>query len=165
MNKSLLLCLVLCAGCADLTAPQIDSNDRPRPQSVKAAAPAPTPAPPAPEGQPLEPQETVTASHILIAFKGAQRANPKVTRSKEEAKAEAEKLAKEASKPGANFAELAKEHTDDPTGPSRGGSLGSFTRDRMVKPFADAAFALKPGEVTSTPVETSFGFHVIKRDK
>ena len=163
MNKSLLLCLVLCAGCADLTAPQIDSNDRPKPQTVKAAAPAPTPQPV--EAKPVAPQETVTASHILIAYKGAMRANPKITRTKKQAKAEAEKLAKEASKPGADFAELAKKNTDDPTGPMNGGSLGSFTRDRMVKPFADAAFALKPGEITSTPVETAFGFHVIKRDK
>ncbi|MCA9630001.1 MAG: peptidyl-prolyl cis-trans isomerase [Myxococcales bacterium] len=162
MNKSLLLCLVLCAGCADLTAPQIDSNDRPKPQTVKAAAPAPTPAPtPAP---PPAAEEKITASHILIAYKGAQRANPKVTRTKEQAKAEAEKLAKEAAKPGADFAELAKKNSDGPSAP-RGGSLGEFGKGQMVKPFADAAFALKPGEVTSAPVETGFGFHIIKRDK
>ncbi len=164
MNKSLLLCLVLCAGCADLTAPQIDSNDRPRPQTVKAAAPAPAPAPqPAPTPEP-EAEEKITASHILIAYKGAQRANPKVTRTKAQAKAEAEKIAKEAAKPGADFAELAKKHSDGPSGP-RGGDLGAFGKGQMVKPFADAAFALKPGEVTSAPVETGFGFHVIKRVK
>ncbi|MCA9643473.1 MAG: peptidyl-prolyl cis-trans isomerase [Myxococcales bacterium] len=106
----------------------------------------------------------MTASHILIAYKGAQRANPTVTRTKEQAKAEAEKLAKEASKPGADFAELAKKNSDGPSAP-RGGSLGDFSKGQMVKPFADAAFALKPGEVTKAPVETGFGFHVIKRDK
>ena len=61
---------------------------------------------------------------------------------------------------GADFATLAEERS---TGPSsaQGGDLGYFTRERMVKPFADAAFELEPGTYTETPIETEFGFHVI----
>ncbi|MEM6903027.1 MAG: peptidylprolyl isomerase [Pseudomonadota bacterium] len=61
---------------------------------------------------------------------------------------------------GADFAELAREAS---TGPSSeaGGDLGFFARDRMVKPFSDAAFELAVGDYTKTPVETQFGFHVI----
>ncbi|MBV6632007.1 MAG: peptidylprolyl isomerase [Alphaproteobacteria bacterium] len=61
---------------------------------------------------------------------------------------------------GADFAELAREAS---TGPSSeaGGDLGFFSRDRMVKPFSDAAFELAVGDYTKTPVETQFGFHVI----
>lgn len=166
MNKSLLLCVLVCVGCADLTAPQIDQQ-KGQPAQVRAAtavrAPAAAPAP-APAPAPPAAAETVGASHILVAYKGAQRAQPKVTRSKDEAKAEAARLAKLAQKPGADFAALAKEHTDDPSGTTSGGTLGEFTRDRMVKPFADAAFAMKPGEI-SDPVETAFGFHIIKRTK
>ena len=61
---------------------------------------------------------------------------------------------------GADFAELAREAS---TGPSSeaGGDLGFFARDRMVKPFSDAAFELAVGDYTKTPVETQFGFHGI----
>ena len=61
---------------------------------------------------------------------------------------------------GADFAELAREHSTGPTGP-RGGDLGYFTRDRMVEPFASAAFALDVGQVSPDPVNTQFGWHVI----
>lgn len=62
---------------------------------------------------------------------------------------------------GADFAEMAKESSTGPSGPS-GGDLGYFTRDQMVEPFSDAAFALQPGEVTTEPVQTQFGWHLIK---
>jgi parvulin-like peptidyl-prolyl isomerase len=57
---------------------------------------------------------------------------------------------------------MVKEYTDEPGGAERGGDLGVFDRGLMVKPFADAAFALKVGEVSEV-VETKYGFHVIKR--
>lgn len=62
---------------------------------------------------------------------------------------------------GAEFEQLAK---DKSTGPSaaQGGDLGYFTEDQMVKEFSEAAFAMEPGETSSAPVQTSFGWHVIK---
>lgn len=105
--------------------------------------------------------ERVGASHILVAYKGAMRAATTVTRSKEEAKKRADDLLKKV-RGGADFATLAKDSSDDPGSGPRGGALGNFTRGAMVKPFADATFALKPGE-TSNVVETDFGFHIIKR--
>jgi peptidyl-prolyl cis-trans isomerase C len=62
---------------------------------------------------------------------------------------------------GADFAELAKEHSTGPSG-KNGGELGYFGRKQMVKPFADAAFALDEGDFTKQPVKTKFGYHVIK---
>jgi len=65
-------------------------------------------------------------------------------------------------KKGADFATLAKEKTIDPAGKASGGDLGWFTQDDMVPEFAAAAFKLKKGEFTQTPVQTQFGWHVIK---
>lgn len=62
---------------------------------------------------------------------------------------------------GVDFASLAQERSTGPSGPT-GGDLGYFTRDQMVAPFAEAAFALNPGEYSSEPVKTEFGWHVIK---
>ncbi len=62
---------------------------------------------------------------------------------------------------GKDFAEAAKEHSTGPSGPN-GGDLGYFGADAMVKPFADAAFAMQAGEVSAAPVQTEFGWHLIK---
>jgi parvulin-like peptidyl-prolyl isomerase len=156
-----MLFLACMPACASLTEPASNSTVTPPPKpsaAVATAAPAPTPAP-----TPSAPAaETVTASHILVAYSGALRASKDIKRSKTEAKKRAESLLARAKK-GEDFAKLADDNSDDPTAKRGHGSLGTFTRETMVKPFADAAFALKPGEVTPAPVETQFGFHVIKR--
>ena len=65
---------------------------------------------------------------------------------------------------GADFAELAKTNSKDP-GATNGGDLGFFKKSDMLPEFADAAFALKPGQVTPVPVQTRFGWHVIKLEE
>ena len=65
---------------------------------------------------------------------------------------------------GTDFSELAQEYSDDPGGKTNRGNLGKFKREAMVKRFADAAFKLKVGEI-SEPVETEFGYHIIKRNQ
>ena len=65
-------------------------------------------------------------------------------------------------KKGAAFDKLAKEKSTDKASGAEGGDLGWFKKSDMVKEFADAAFALKKGELTETPVKTQFGYHVIK---
>ncbi len=97
-------------------------------------------------------KEERKASHILIEI------GPKMTKDAALAKAN-ELLAKLRS--GSDFAALAKANSQDPGSAAQGGDLGYFTRDTMTKKFADAAFALKEGEI-SAPVETEFGIHLIK---
>lgn len=65
-------------------------------------------------------------------------------------------------KSGANFEELAKSKSKDPSAQKNGGDLGFFTKGEMVPAFADAAFAMKPGEISAQPVKSQFGWHVIK---
>jgi peptidyl-prolyl cis-trans isomerase C len=65
---------------------------------------------------------------------------------------------------GADFAELAKEHSTGPTGPN-GGDLGWFSPDQMVAPFTEAVAALEDGAHTAEPVQTQFGWHVILREE
>ena len=105
--------------------------------------------------------EEISASHILISYKGASRADAKITRSKEEAKAEAERIHKLVTSEGDDFAETAKKHSDGPSS-TKGGDLGKFKFEVMAKPFSEAAFSLDVGSVSEV-VETDFGFHVIKR--
>ena len=62
---------------------------------------------------------------------------------------------------GQPFEEVAKTHSKDPAA-SKGGDLGYFRAGDMVKPFSDAAFSMKPGEISTTPVKTEFGWHIIK---
>jgi len=63
---------------------------------------------------------------------------------------------------GGDFAKIAKEKSKDPGSKDKGGDLGWFSLGGMVKPFSDAVVALKKGAVTATPVQTQFGWHVIK---
>ena len=91
----------------------------------------------------LAPEEEVRARHILV---------------EEEAQA---KAALERLKKGEDFAKLAAELSKDPGSGKEGGDLGFFTKDRMVAPFAEAAFKLGKGEI-SEPVKSQFGWHVIK---
>ena len=100
----------------------------------------------------------VRASHILLMYKGSARSS--ATRSKDEAKQQIEDL-KNQIDGGADFAALAKQHSDCPSS-ADGGDLGEFGRGQMVKPFEDTAFALPVGQ-TSGVVETDFGYHLIKR--
>ncbi len=96
------------------------------------------------------------ASHILIkAAKDAPAAE------KAAAKAKAEKLLEQVKKSPADFAKVAKEHSQDPGSAERGGDLDFFGKGMMVKPFEDTAYALKDGEISGI-VESDFGFHIIK---
>ncbi|MFO7618635.1 MAG: peptidylprolyl isomerase, partial [Thermoplasmata archaeon] len=84
----------------------------------------------------------VRASHILV-----------------DKKTDADKLM-EKLKSGSNFEDLARKHSSCPSG-KKGGDLGYFTRNRMVKEFETAAFAAKKGDIVG-PVKTQFGWHIIK---
>ena len=146
---------VIALGCNDLTAP---AGENPVALSQAAGAPASS------RPDKSAPADTVAANHILVAYKGAKRASPQVTRTKDEARKEATRLAALARERDADFEALAKAHSDDPGSAPRGGALGSFPREAMTRPFSDAAFALQVGEV-SNPVETEFGFHVSRISK
>jgi peptidyl-prolyl cis-trans isomerase C len=96
-------------------------------------------------GRPAE--EEVRASHILLA-------------SEQEARA----ALAEVRRPGANFAEVARRRSTDP-GARNGGDLGFFKRGDMIPEFEQAAFALRPGEISQNPVRTQFGWHVIRLEE
>jgi len=100
----------------------------------------------------------VRASHILISFKGSKNASPEITRSKSEARKEANRILKLVRKNPDSFSGLALEFSDGPS-KSSGGDLGFFQEGAMVKPFNDFVFSKKEG--TIGVVETDFGFHVI----
>jgi peptidyl-prolyl cis-trans isomerase D len=96
------------------------------------------------------------ASHILISVPaGADAAAQKAAEQKAVA------LAAQAKQPGADFAALAKANSQDPGSKDSGGDLGWVDRGVMVKPFEDALFAMKAGEI-SGPVKTDFGYHVLQ---
>jgi peptidyl-prolyl cis-trans isomerase C len=90
------------------------------------------------------PQEEVHARHILVESEDA-----------------AKSVIAELNK-GTDFAQLAKTKSTDKGSAVQGGDLGYFVKGAMVPEFAEAAFAMRPGEVSKTPVKTQFGYHVIK---
>ena len=91
------------------------------------------------------PQEGMTASHILV-----------------KTEAEAQEIIKKLND-GEDFGTLAGEYSIDKSAPD--GSLGLFTRELMVPEFSDAAFAMKEGEISTKPVKTQYGYHIIKAGK
>ncbi|MFN8926691.1 MAG: peptidylprolyl isomerase [Rhodospirillales bacterium] len=90
------------------------------------------------------PQDEVRASHILVADEATAR-----------------RLIDDLNK-GADFADLARKNSTDPGSGPQGGDLGYFGAQDMVGPFAEAAFTISPGKVGASPIQTQFGWHVIK---
>lgn len=105
-------------------------------------------------------EKKVSASHILLAWKGAERSSAE--RTQEEAQKLAEELL-EKIKAGESFEGLAEEHSDCPSGKSSKGSLGEFGSGMMAKPFEASAFGLEIGEISEI-ITTDFGYHIIRRD-
>ena len=104
----------------------------------------------------LATQEERRASHILItAATGAPAAD------KEKAKVKAQSLLDAVKKSPTTFAEVAKANSQDPGSAVKGGDLDFFARGAMVKPFEDAAYAMKKGDISAL-VESDFGFHIIQ---
>jgi len=101
----------------------------------------------------------VRASHILISYNGAQGASPQITRTKDEARNEANRILKLARSNSDSFSSYALEFSDGPS-KTNGGDLGFFQEGTMVKPFNDYVFSNRVGRIGL--VETDFGFHVIK---
>jgi peptidyl-prolyl cis-trans isomerase SurA len=106
--------------------------------------------------------QRIAARHILITYKGADRALAGATRSEQEARTMVEQVARRAKENPAEWATLAAQYTDEPGSKETGGDLGKFGRGQMVKSFENAAFGLEVGEVSGV-VSSPFGFHVIQR--
>ena len=102
--------------------------------------------------------DQVHARHILISV-------PAGATDKEiaAAKAKALDVLKQAQAKGADFTKLAAKYSDDPGSKDQGGDLGTFGRGQMIKPFEDAVFAMKPGQIAM--VETHYGFHIVKLEE
>jgi len=96
------------------------------------------------------------ASHILIAVKSGAGDSEKGR-----ARERAQQILSQLRKSPGSFAELAKKNSGDPGSASQGGDLGFFSRGMMVRPFEDAAFRLKPNQISDL-VESDFGFHILK---
>ncbi len=120
--------------------------------------------------------EQVRASHILIAanfldlLQTIKQKNPNITPAELNAeiekimasqKTKAESILAEVKKNPDNFAKIAQQKSDDKGSAARGGELGFFPREAMVKEFADAAFSMKPNTISDL-VQTNFGYHIIK---
>lgn len=104
-------------------------------------------------------QQTVQASHILLAYEGSERGT--ATRTKEEALELIKSLQDSISAGSLTFSEAAMNHSDCPSS-NGGGDLGHFPRNMMDPAFEEAAFSLEPGDISDI-VETPFGYHVIMR--
>lgn len=103
--------------------------------------------------------DSVQASHILISWEGLQNAGPEIDRTKEEAQALADSLQNIVKADNSKFAELAATYSGDAANKDKGGDLGHFAMNTMVKPFNDFAFENNVGDIGV--VETQFGYHIV----
>ncbi len=157
--------LAACDGTLSGIGPVPREPETPLPAAPSASAGADPSSPEQGEGRSASVAEPVPneigAQHLLVSYSNARESASSVHRSRDEARERARE-ALERIRAGAEFDTVVIAYTDEPGGAARRGQLGRFTRNKMVKAFADAAFRLKVGEV-STVVETPFGFHVIRR--
>lgn len=105
----------------------------------------------------FENPERVQVRHIL--FSTMDKSEDETDQARQRADEVLEQL-----RGGADFAELAKEHSEDPGNAANGGDLGWVTRGMMDPAFEDASFALQPGELSAAPVKSDFGYHLIRVD-
>jgi hypothetical protein len=112
------------------------------------------------ERKPSEPAR-ITAKHVLVKYAGAKRAPETVTRTREQACLRAEEALTKL-KEGMSFAEVVRVYSEESGAETREGTIGTIERSDVAAAFADAAFELRPGEVSEV-VETKFGFHLILR--
>ncbi len=152
MTTGMIILLAACIGCS--------SGEKDKQSDVSATTAAKTDK--ASVKKTVTPDTMLSVSHILVAYKGAQRAPEGVTRTKEEALARANK-ALQSVKKGAVFGSVAMGYSDCPSGPS-GGDLGLFPASRNSKEFTDAIVALEIGQISDV-VETGYGYHIMKRQK
>jgi NIMA-interacting peptidyl-prolyl cis-trans isomerase 1 len=111
------------------------------------------------DGLPVE----IGARHVLVMHENSQQKPEGITRTRDEALARAKECLLKL-RGGADFTEMVREYTDEPNGAERGGDLGVFKREVMVKAFSEPAFRLKVGQISEV-VETSYGWHIIKRTR
>jgi NIMA-interacting peptidyl-prolyl cis-trans isomerase 1 len=158
-RKVTLGALVVVVGC-DGTITGINRVPRPA-ESALPPAPVEKVEKSRSDGGAGEKSQQIAAQHLLVMYDGSRSAPKSIKRTRDEARARAfEALARV--KAGEDFDKVVAAYTEEPGGAARHGDLGRFSRDQMVKPFSDAAFALDVGQV-STVIETPFGFHVIRR--
>lgn len=126
---------------------------------------------PAASGEPTQPsapaageRQIAGAAHVLIAFKGAERAPKTVTRSKDDAKKRAQEALNKLKSDKTTFEEIVKQYSDDDVSKAANGAVGNFERNAMPAAFADATFGMEVGALSDI-VETPQGFHIIKRTK
>jgi parvulin-like peptidyl-prolyl isomerase len=161
--QTALICALALSGCVVTTfeGPGQPPRVATSPVAVSATGAKPSDGAAATDAEQAGQPNEIAARHLLVAYQGALRASPSVTRTKAEAQARATEALKRA-KAGEDFEVLVKEFSDEPGAGERGGSLGRFGRGMMVPAFEKAAFKLAPGEVSDL-IETPFGFHVIQR--
>jgi hypothetical protein len=113
--------------------------------------------------RPRDEPDKIVAKHVLVKFAGAKNASPQITRTRGEACLRALEARKQL-QAGEPFASVVATYSDEPGAATREGSVGSIRRSDVAPAFADAAFELKPNEVSHV-VETDFGYHIILRSE